>query len=122
MYIHVPVQPQISPKAMELGAKIAELVRILREKDPSIGRADVEQGISLAQAELRKELGGRSAGPQLRLILGVAVIAMLGAGIGAFSIKSEMGGGASMLWVITGLAIGLPVVGSLLLLLRKPKA
>ncbi len=107
MYIHVPVQPQIpaSAKAQELGSKVAELVRILRKEDPEISRTDVEQGLALATAEMRRELGGGSGAAVVMLVLAVT----LAVGILAFFIIQGTVGRQSVLWILAGLAIGLLV-------------
>ncbi|MHC5063034.1 MAG: hypothetical protein ACYTG5_03555 [Planctomycetota bacterium] len=119
MYIHVPVQPPNPPsaKAKEVGAKVAELVRILRQEDPEIGRTDVEQGLTLATAELRRELGGGTAVAPL-VMLGLAL--MFGVGIFTYFLFQRGGGQQSVVWI--ALSLGMMVMMLILfLVLRRAK-
>ena len=96
----VPVAPTAppSPEAQDLGKKIAELVRLMRQENPKIGPQDVRQGLSLAKQDLRPEIGG--CGAKRALVVALLVGTMV---LGAFVAKTQ-GQGLDMPWMI--IAIG----------------
>jgi hypothetical protein len=101
----VPVIPQAppSPEAQDLGQKIAELVRLMRQENPNIGPQDVRQGLSLAEQNLRPEIGCRSRTKILlvvALLVGIMVIGMF--------VAKRQGQGLDIPWMI--IAIGALVV------------
>ena len=76
----VPIVPQAppSPEAEDLGKKIAELVRLMRQENPRIGAQDVRVGLSLAEQNLRPEIGGSPATKWLLIVALLVGMVILG--------------------------------------------
>ena len=79
MMIFVPPPP--SKEAIELGKKIAEAVRMLRDQNPAIRPADVRRGLRLAESELRSSMGG---GNPAHYALAATVVMIIVAGVVAY--------------------------------------
>ena len=47
MYVFVPPPPP-SPEAEDLGAKVAQLVRMLRQENPNLSAIDIRRGLEVA--------------------------------------------------------------------------
>ena len=108
MYIHVPTPPPApSKKARELAAKLAELVRILRREDPSISRGEVEQGMRLAQDELRRELGGGSS----RALIITLLAGLLALGVAGFFMSANPSTIQAKPMIIIGVIAALGLLG-----------
>ena len=76
----VTVIPQAppSPEAQDLGLKIAELVRLMRQENPKIGPAAIRQGLQLAAQNLRPEIGGSGGAIVALAVAGVVGVTVLG--------------------------------------------
>ena len=106
----VPVTPAAppSPEAQDLGLKIAELVRLMRQENPEIGPADIRQGLQLAAQNLRPEIGGSGGAI---VALSVAVVVGL-AILGVFIAKSDgqVLGRSTMLSIVVMVGILLVII------------
>ncbi len=81
--IHIPNVPIIpaappSPEAQDLGLKIAELVRLMRQENPKIGPAAIRQGLQLAAQNLLPEIGGSGGSIVALAVAGVVGVTVLG--------------------------------------------
>jgi len=85
VFVFVPPPPPPSREAQELGVKIVELVRILRSDNPAIRPIDIRQGLRLAEAGLRSEIGGANVG--VAIFAGLLVASLL-AGIAAYFVAT----------------------------------
>ena len=108
----VPVTPASppSPEAQDLGLKIAELARLMRQENPNIGAADIRQGLQLAAQNLRPEIGG----PRVAIVL-LTFAAVVGMTIlGLFLAKGGMDRPWSIapvtFWIIGGIAAAVCVL------------
>lgn len=78
--MYVPVQQPIpSPQAMELGHRIASLVRAHLAENPGIGSADVAQAFTVARELLRSELGSATSRTLILLMAGLVALGVVGA-------------------------------------------
>jgi hypothetical protein len=113
---HVPIrQPEPSPEAKEVGTKIAELVRILRQGNPRISAADVRTGLRVAEQELRPEIGGNPAAKWL-LVVGLLVGAAL---LGVFVFEAQnQGGGPAFRWLMVAIGALVVVLGGIAVMRR----
>ena len=80
--VPVIVPPEPSPRAKDLGARIAELIRIYREKSPDIGMTEVRQAMTVARELVRKEVRGGGIAPAF--FIGLVVSLLLGAALLSF--------------------------------------
>lgn len=88
--IIVPVTPPPpSPRAMELGMKVADLIRIYKQEYPDMSFMEVTQAMRVAEKETRPEFGGINASKQAALIGLILVVVLL---IGLLFFFSRSGG------------------------------
>jgi hypothetical protein len=106
MIVIVPPQEPPSPAAQDLGAKIAQLVQLVREENPDVTAQDVQQAFQLARERLRGELAGVDR-QRLVLIIGAVLGLLLAAG---FFVFRTQGGGD---WPMVAVTVGVLVVGLL---------
>ena len=100
----VVVPPPPSPRAQELGNRMAELVRIYREEYPDLTSQEVRQAMDVAHGQVRKELGGTNPAILAALITGI--LAMLG--LFAFLLiqrQQTPGGGLPIPYLVISIAV-----------------
>ena len=75
--IIVPVTPPPpSPRAMELGKKVADLIRIYKQEYPDMNFTEVAQAMRVAEKEVRPDFGGISVSTQA-ILVGLILVVML---------------------------------------------
>jgi hypothetical protein len=68
--MYVPSQPpqHASPRARELGNRIASLIKEFKHSYPDTSASDIYNGMRIAEANLKSELGGTLAARKLILV------------------------------------------------------
>ncbi len=99
---NVPIVPAAppSPEAQDLGLKIAELVRLMRQENPNIGAADIRQGLQLAAQNLRPEIGGTRVAIVLLAVAGVVGVTVLGLFLAKGGMDQSGSRATVVFWVI----------------------
>ncbi len=113
--IHIPNVPIIpaappSPEAQDLGLKIAELVRLMRQENSNIGAADIRQGLQLAAQNLRPEIGGPRVAIVLLAVAGVVGVTVLGLFLAKGGMDQPWSMATVIFWIIGGIAAAVRVV------------
>jgi hypothetical protein len=102
--VPVIVPPEPSPRAKDLGAKIAELIRIYCEKSPDIDMTEVRQAMTVAQGLVRKEV--RGGGVTTAFTIGLLVSLLLGAAALSFFLwRPAMTSAPFIIMAATGLIL-----------------
>jgi hypothetical protein len=107
MIVPVVPPPPPSPRAQELGHRLAQVVRDYTVEQPRVSGRDVQQAFMVARQQLRPEMGGSRATVALVvalmvLLLGLLVAFFVGRGGGAAT-------GSPTIWMII-VGIGLVAV------------
>lgn len=80
--MYVPAQsPPPSPQAMDLGQRIAAVVRAYLAENPGVGSTDVVQAFAVARRMLRSELGVAGSRTLILLLSGLAVLGVVTASV-----------------------------------------
>ncbi|MHC4943822.1 MAG: hypothetical protein ACYTG7_12470 [Planctomycetota bacterium] len=102
----VPVTPPPpSPRAMELGQKMVELIRIFKKEYPNLNMTDIRQAMHIAQRNISTEMGGW-AGASIAVLIGISLALVLGFLV---LFLSRSGGGLERSWILIAV-IGLMIV------------
>lgn len=109
---HVPVHQQPpSLEAKEVGTKVAELVRILRQDNPKISGSDVRVGLRVAEQELRPEIGGNPAAKWLMVVALLVGAALLG--VFVYMQQQVPGGSPTTAWLMVAIGALVIVLGGI---------
>ncbi len=113
--IHIPNVPIIpaappSPEAQDLGLKIAELVRLMRQENPKIGPAAIRQGLQLAAQNLRPEIGGSGGAIVALAVAGVVGVTVLGLFLAKGGMDRPWSMATVIFWIIGGIVAAVCVV------------
>ena len=93
MFIPVATPPPPSAQAKELGEQIALFIMEYRKDNPDLSSMELQQAFMLARQRTNKELGGGpNMKPFIALMLGLAMMGVLGVVILFISGKSSGGG------------------------------
>lgn len=109
MFFVIPPPPLPSRQARDLGARVTELIRLMRHLHPELCARDVRKALRIAERNVRCEL--RDARPRraLRMLAGLG--STLGLGIAVLALRSDGARAGSMLvlflTVLGALALGL---------------
>jgi hypothetical protein len=109
MIVLVPHAPP-TPEAVELGTKIADLIRLMREENSRIRPQDVRVAFRIAEQDLRAEIGG---GVAPRVLIVMAVLTAVGV-LGMFVAKQQAQGADTPIpWLMISIGVMVAVLGAL---------
>jgi len=107
--VPVIVPPEPSRRAKDLGAKMAELIRIYREEYPDISMTEIRQAMAVAQSSVRKDVSGGGLATSFTIAILIS-LALGGALLFFFLWRPEMTSMPIMIMAITALMVLLGLI------------